>query len=166
MELNDYFKTLAEEHVDILHSDADDNKGYFRSYASATILLDNEFHKNLRWVKQNCLISQFNDDGQIPVPSDDFPRQQPNGTLYILSRIIDGNAESARLKAIEIRNDIYARLSFDSRNGLIEKNFQVSAIQSTSIGRVADNFYGLAVFINYNNKFSVPYNVAKWQSIS
>lgn len=163
MDLNDYFKTLAEEHIDIMHSDADESKGYFRSYSSSTIFLDNEFHKNLRWAKDSLIISQFNDDGQLPIPSNDFPWQGPTGTVYILSRIIDTNTEAAMLKAIELRNDIVSRINYDARNGNIAKTFQLTGIQSQSVGRIADNFYGIAVLISYSETYKNPYNADKWQ---
>jgi len=161
MDLNDYFKTLAEEHVDILHTD--EHKGYFRSYSSSFVLLDNEFNKNLRVLENNVLISQFNQDAQLPTPMDDFARQNPNGTLYILSRIKDVNYENARLKAIELREDIIARLKYEMRNGALAKQFQITAINSQTIGRVADNFYGIALFIAYEEKYESNYDVDKWQ---
>lgn len=166
MDLNNYFKTIATEHIDILHDDLADNKGYFRSYSSATILLDNEFHKKLRWVKDNAIISQFNDDAQLPTPDNDFPWQTPSGTLYVLSRIIDSDVETARLKAVEIRNDIISRIKYDAGNNTIYKSLQLSSIQSQSVGRIADNFYCVALFISFNEVYKNPYNANKWQALS
>lgn len=165
MDLNSYFKTIAEEHVDILHNEDDTVKAYFRSYSSATILLDNEFHKNLRYSKDNILISQFNNDGGLPLPSNDFPWSEPNGTLFILSRIIDTNIEAAISKAIEIRNDILARYKQDLKDGQIDLNFMISSVQSQSIGRIADNYYGIALFISYSETYKNTYDITKWQSL-
>jgi len=166
MDLNAYFKTLAEQHVDILHNDDEENKGYFRSFSSSVVLLDNNFHANLRFAKANVLISQFNQDGQIPIPADDFPRPNPDGTLYILSKIIDGYVEAARVKAIEIRDDIVARIKVEMRNNTLAKNFMVESMQSQSIGRIANDYYSIAMFISYTERDTTVYNSEKWILVS
>jgi len=163
MDINSYFYNLATEHVLLNHSP--ESKSFFRSYSSATVLLDNEFHKNLRYATNNVLISQFNGDASLPVPSEDFPRQSVNGTLFILSRIADGVSESARIRATGLRDDILARLRKDMREETISRHFQITAIQSQTIGRIADNFYAIALFIAYQDKYIIEYDQNIWQPL-
>jgi hypothetical protein len=162
MDLNAYFKQLAEEHAEILHSDNAETKGYFRAFNSSSIFIDGEIKDNLRYLSTNAIISQFNEDSSLPVPSNDYNRQTPSGSLFILSRIKDADIESARAKAIEIRNDIYARLKKDMRDGTILKGFQIESIQSSSIGRIASNLYGIVLFFSFTEHFAAPYNADKW----
>lgn len=163
MDLNIYFKQLAIEHQSVLHTE--EKKAFFREYASARILLDTDFHKNLRACGNNVIISQFNDDGPLPVPANDFSREEMIGTLYIFSRIIDANMEAARLVTKSLRNDIYSRIKHDMSEQVIERNFVINQMASTTIGRVADNFYGIAINISYSQKFTAPYDAAKWDDI-
>lgn len=163
MDLNSYFKTLAQEHQDILHVDGEDTKAYFRSYSFSTIMLDNEFHKNLRYAKNNILISQFNDDSALPVPQNDYKRQNPSGSLFILSRIIDTDIDSAQKKAIEIRDDIYSRINRDMREGTILRGFQIENINSQTIGRIADNFFGVLMLFTLSESYNATYDQEKWQ---
>jgi len=160
MDLNNYFKTLAEEHVLIQHSE--ETPAFFREYASARILLDTDFHKNLRNCSDNILISQFNDDGTLPSPNIDFKRQQLTGTLYIASRIQESDIEAARLVARSIRDDIYARFERDIREETIMKGYVVRAISPFTIGRFADNFYCMALNISYEEKYAPTYNQNVW----
>jgi hypothetical protein len=99
------------------------------------------------------------------VPSEDFPRQSVNGTLFILSRIADGVSESARIRATGLRDDILARLRKDMREETISRHFQITAIQSQTIGRIADNFYAIALFIAYQDKYIIEYDQNIWQPL-
>jgi len=162
MDLNSYFEQLAIEHNEIQHTS--EKPAFFREYASARILLDTNFHKNLRNCGNNILISQFNDDGNLPVPTNDFNRENPIGTLYIFSRILASEIEDARLTAKGIRDDIYARLKRDmrSQDDIFERGFQIEQISPVTIGRVADNFYGMSLNISYSQKYTAVYDESKW----
>ncbi len=160
MNLNNYFKNIAVSHTEILHSE--ENKAFFREYASARIILDTDFHKNLRNCGNNILISQFNDDSQLPVPSNDFGRESPSGTLYILSRIFDNDMDAAKGKAKELRNDIYAKMKYDLQERVLPKSFLISNMSSQTIGRIADNFFGIAIHISFSDKYVAPYTQNKW----
>jgi len=164
MDLNEYFQQLATEHTDIQHTA--EKPAFFREYASSRILLDTDFHNNLRNSGDNVLISQFNDDGILPAPMDDFMMEQPTGTLYILCRIKETGKEAARLKAKEIRNDIYARIRREKRQGALLKDFNITSISPVTIGLVASNFYGVAINISYTQRFEASYDAEKWQTIS
>lgn len=162
MDLNNYFKDIAETHTDILHTE--EKPSFFREYSSARVLLDNTFHANLRYAGDNVLVAQFNDDGQIPPPQDDFNRDRRSGSLFILSRIKDKDKEAARLKAIEIRNDILAKFYQDARTKLIPKQFVINDIGTTTIGQMADNFFGIMLTFSFSDKYLYAYNSEKWIS--
>lgn len=160
MDLNAYFLEIATSHTDLAHCQT--TKAYFREFTSARILFDSDFHKNLRFAANNLLISQFNNDSALPVPGNDFKRQHPTGSLYILSRIINNDTESARQKTSEICNDILSKIDYDTRHGILPKDFMVKNYQVHTIGRMADNFFGIVLFIGYSENYSAPYNASKW----
>ena len=161
MDINNYFKNIAISHIDILHTE--ENKSFFREYSSATIILDSTFHNNLRYAGNNVLISQFNDDSQLPTPASDFNRNSESGSLYVLSRIIDKDTEAARLKAKELRDDILAKIKQDVRNNNgFEPHFVFDNISSHTIGRIADNFFAIIINFSFSNKFANTYNSEKW----
>jgi len=162
MDLNNYFRTLAEEHILIAHTE--EKPTFFREYASARILLDTDFHNNLRKAGDNVLVSQFNDDGNLPLPMNDRFRENPIGSVYIFTRIKTEGIEAARLVAKSIRDDIFARIDHDIRENNIQRDFVINQISPVTIGRVADNFFGIVINISYSQRYKPGYDANKWVS--
>lgn len=158
--MNTYFENLAKSNTDFAHGQ--ENKAFFREFSSARIMLDSDFHNNLSFCGKNILISQFNDDSQLPPPQNDFPREQATGAIYILTRIFDNDMEQARIKAIRLRDDIYAKIKKDTQENVFTKGLVFGQMSSQTIGRVADNFFGIVVFMSYNTRYSISYDALKW----
>lgn len=165
MDVNDYFKQLAISHKDILHTE--DAPAYFREYSSAKILFGNsDFLTKMRYTKNIALISQFNKDGSYSGTDDDRFRKNNIGTIYLIKKVKANEVDDAFDSTYAVWQDIYTKMVKDEGDevfGAINFKFRESYVHS--LGMIADGFYGIAVFINYDDfqdGSCLIYDAEKW----
>jgi len=159
-----YFKTIAEKHNLIKHSD-ESNLAFFREFDTSSIIFENsDFLTKMRKVAQTALVVQFNEDGGVKGNSIDNKFRYKTGAIFLIKKVkvTDFNSiESTRKEMSSIWDDIYTKLQIDIRNRIIPPLFDLD-VSIKSVGMIADSYYGLAVFMNYSEKYCVKYNPNNW----
>jgi hypothetical protein len=160
-----YFKTIAETHISIAHSSS--NLAFFREFDTNAILFDNsDFLTKMRKVAQTALVVQFNEDGTVHGNSIDNKFRNKTGAIFLIKKVkvTDYDSiETARKEMSAIWDDIYSKLQTDIRNRTITPLFDLD-VSIRSVGMIGDSFYGLAVFMNYDEKYCIAFNSANWLS--
>ena len=158
---NDYFKTIAETHNKLLHTD--DNPAYFREFTSQSVMLNNsDFLLKMRNAKEVCIVSIFNGEKTFADNIDNNSRTYV-GSVFLMKRVKSvSEINAARIELETIWEDIFAKLKKDIREGVVVIG-HISA-QQTPIGYIGDNYYSIAIFLSYSETFCHSYNPAMWTS--
>jgi hypothetical protein len=153
MDLNLYFKNIAENHKSIRHSEQ--LPAYFREYSSSKIIFGmSDFLSKMGNAKDVILVSQFNNDGNYAGPNHDTWRKDITGTVYLLKRADSDTIDQANSDVYSIWQDILAKMQVDNDDpdlplGNGEFNFRDFYVYT--LGMVADSFFGIAIFMTYKD---------------
>ena len=157
----EYFKNIAIAHKQILHTD--DKPAFFREFSSSRVILDNsDLLQKMRTAADIVMVSQFNGNTNYNDGIDNNARTHI-GSIFLIKKVkvTDYDAiEVSREELSVIWEDIYAKIKKDVRTNVL-KIFNVSA-QKTSIGAIADNYYGISVFFSYSEVICHKYSDDVW----
>jgi len=159
--ITDYFKTVAETHISIAHSDAERKEAFFRV---STISQLEELLSNLRYVKSPFLVVQDDHEGGFETSSLDIIQRRRFFSFYILSKVKmnDHDGRQAAMDAAEdIGSDIIAKMQHDTRARTV--NFDLSG-QSFPVGPLGDNCFGIGFQFSVESRFCRTYDPAKFTS--
>ena len=157
-----FYKECAIHHKEILHTE--EKPAFFREFSTAKILFDNsDFLVRMRKANETILVAEFNGDGAIISKNLDQKAREYYGAVFLLEKVkvtdYDG-IEAARKKLIEIWEDIDALTISKIRKGeIIAFDYRTKI---TSIGQIADSYYGISIFVSYTQGYCPKYNPEKW----
>jgi len=158
-----YFKTIAEKHKSILHNDAT-NKAFFEEFSSTKILFDNaDFLQQMRTASNTIMVVQFNGDINYAQGIDNNNRTF-YGAIFLLKKIKINdfeNIKKARTDLISIWDDIFAKIKNDISYASIV--IRSPDAQISAIGMIADNYFGIAINLSYEQVICSFYNSDIWQ---
>ncbi len=158
----EYFRQIATQNKAIAHND-ETNKAFFREFSSAKVLFDNsDFLAKMRDASDTVLVSQFNGEINYDQRIDSGNRTNV-GAIFLLKRVSATyyNAiEDARVALIAIWEDIYAKMKHDIETNVI--CMRSPDVQTNPVGMIGDSYYGISVFISYDEYVNHRYDASKW----
>jgi hypothetical protein len=159
-----YFKNIAQKHYLITHNEQN-NPAFFREFDTSSILFENsDFLVKMRKVAKTAMVVQFNEDGGVRGSSIDNKFRYKTGAVFLIKKVkvADYNEiENVRKEMSSIWDDIYTKLQMDIRTGAIPPPFDLD-VSIKSVGMIGDSYYGLAIFMNYSEKYCVKFNPNNW----
>lgn len=159
---NAYFKQIAISNKEIMHTD--EKPAYFREYSLINILFNNsDFLDKMRYAARYALVSQWNQDGNYGGPNTDNKLRTQTGAIYLISRIITKTIDQAYKETSATLDDIIAKIEKDQDEGNFPLTLKTNEIAITSLGQIADGYYGLGAFMSYQESACTVYDANKWQ---
>ncbi|NHZ84402.1 MAG: hypothetical protein GWP19_00795 [Planctomycetia bacterium] len=159
---NAYFKEVAISNKEIKHTDK--TPAFFREYSLINILFNNsDFLDKMRYAGRYVLVSQWNRDGGYAGPNIDNKRRIYTGAIYLISRIIDKTIDQAYSETSRTIDDIISKIEYDQDQGQFPLTMRTNEITITSLGQIADGYYGLAAFMSYFESACNVYDQKKWE---
>jgi len=156
-----YFKNIATSHKKILHTEQ--KPAFFREFSSRKVILDNsDLLMNMRNSSDVVLVAQFNGETNYADNIDNNTRTHI-GSIFLIKKVKSTayiTIGEARTELTEVWDDIFAKIKNDIRKNQLPI-FSPSA-QTSSIGAIADNYYGISVFFSYSENINHKYSESVW----
>ncbi len=163
-DINQYFENIAVEHVDLQYTK--EHPAFFKEHSTNKILFNNsEFLSQMRYVKRNVLVSQFNNSGGWTGKNPGQMHSYTNGAIFIISKCKENEPiDNIRKRCMNIFNDIMARIAHDTENGAIPENIVFDKeIRSVPTGLIADKYYGIMFLMSIDiYEQCTTYKPEKW----
>lgn len=160
----DYFRTLAKEHVDILHDPAAGRNRFMR------MNVEDAFQHITGLTSPFIALESF--EYFRKSPSADQHLRTLKGGFMILKTVPEGydnrTQEDAALQfCMDIQTDIENRLLHDKKSGRCHwlRFLDDNSIRCYKVGPLFNNAFGWLCEFNVDTRLNLTYDPAKWQSI-
>lgn len=156
-ELGNYFKSLAEKHVDIRHSQT--NKHFFEDMDDAIQSLRTK-GKTPAVILGPPMFAPFDDNH-------DNEQELNTVVLLILDKVSNNSAANDKYAAYDkcksIAVDFISKLDYDASNDVLQvMAFDKEQCSIELVGPILDNYYGVELIAEFNADTDYEYNPDKW----
>ncbi len=152
-----YFKTIAETHKDIGHTDQE--KHFYRLNIS-------EVQNTLRSIVPGKVFMLESYEGQLIDQRSDNVRDEQLCAFMILGHVPPGDFDQENIILGECKRigfEVISKLYKDKKDNVAElRGFDIGSVHYMKVGPIFDNYFGYRFTHSINDKANVAYDPAKW----